>query len=73
MESPNMTTFIDEVRHGLRAEGWLCLESGGSRQTVTIIARRGPATISEVAPTREAAWEKLSARIPPIDGLDAAR
>ena len=58
MESPNMTTFIDEVRHRLRAEGWLCLESGDRRRTFTIVARKGAVTVTVPARGREVAWER---------------
>jgi hypothetical protein len=59
---------IETICDRLRAERWVCLESGGSRQTVTIIARRGAVTVSVTAPGREAAWERLAVRIPPNDG-----
>jgi hypothetical protein len=62
---PNMTSTIDDIRDRLRADGWLCLESGDRRRTVTIIARKGAVTVSVLAPGREAAWERLAAQIPP--------
>jgi hypothetical protein len=59
---------VDEIRDRLRTEGWLCLESGDRRRTVTIIARRGSVSVSVSSPGREAAWDKLAARIPAHDG-----
>jgi hypothetical protein len=55
---------VDEIRDRLRAEGWLCLESGDRRRTVTIVARKDAVTVTGPAPGRETAWERLSARIP---------
>jgi hypothetical protein len=49
---------VDEIRARLRAEGWLCLESGDCRRTVTIVARKDAVTVTVPARGREVAWER---------------